>query len=205
MNFFPFFRKIHFFSAVFFREKKVWFSCLCFSPLNLLKIGENFFGKMRKFPEISPKFPRRDIFGIFRGFSGVFCCFPAGKRCEFSGFFCKKVRKWSKMQKKRLQSETSIFAGALIPKLHSVKTSTQIHFFAINFFFEIWVLLRTWKREKKNAKKSWPSNKLPLYAPCCAGGGQFSLRFSGFKTSTKQAVKCRLVNQNAVLLYRVWN
>jgi hypothetical protein len=47
------------------------------------------------------------------------------------------------MQKKRLQSETPIFAGAQIPKLHSVKTSTQNYFFAIFFFFKIWVLLRT--------------------------------------------------------------
>lgn len=205
MNFFPFFRKIHFFSALFFREKKVWFFCFCFSTLNLLKIGKIFWRKMCKFPEISPKFSRRDIFGDFRGFSGVFSCFPAGKRCEFSGFFCKKVRKCPKMQKKRLQSETPIFAGALIPKLHDVKTSTQIYFFAVFFFLKIWVLLRTWKQKKKNEKKSWPRSKIPLYAPCCAGGGQFSLRFSGFRTSTEKAVKFRLVDQNAVLLYRVWN
>ena len=143
MNFFPFFKKIHNFFPLFFPEKKVWFLCLCFSALNLLKIGKIFFGKMRKFPEISRKFSRRDIFGNFRGFSGVFSCFPAGKRCEFSGFFCKKVRKLSKMQKKRLQSETPIFAGGLGKKLHSVKTSTQIHFFSIFFFLKIWVLLRT--------------------------------------------------------------
>ena len=125
---------------------------------------------MRKFPEISRKFSRRDIFGNFRGFSGVFSCFPAGKRCEFSGFFCKKVRKSSKMQKKRLQSETPIFAGGLGKKLHSVKTFTFFYFFAINFFFEKNTVLRTGKRSANFRKKSYRATDYP-YSPLVAQGG----------------------------------
>ena len=57
------------------------------------------------------------------------------------------------MQKKRLQSETPIFAGALIPKLHDVKTSTQIYFFAVFFFLKNLGPFENPKTEKKKRKK----------------------------------------------------
>jgi hypothetical protein len=68
------------------------------------------------FPEIM------DIFEFGIGFSG----FPAGKRCEFD-LLQKKSENVQKMQKK-LITKNSTFAGARTQKLHSVKTSTQIHF-----------------------------------------------------------------------------
>ena len=185
----------------FFRKIKKVFYCLCFSTKDSGKFGKKNVEKTRNFSEIFPGGHFRTFSGNFRG---IFL-FPIRKTVQISRNFLQKSAKFVENAKKT--SKKTLFPHCRCggPK---ITLRENVHFMTIFlhiFFLKNFREFKKLKTEKKKWKKSWPILRFPLYAPCCAGGGQFSLRFSGFRTSTKHSVKLRLVDQNAVLLYRVWN
>ena len=111
MNFFPFFKKIHNFFPLFFPEKKVWFLCLCYPALDLLKIGEKFCWKnaqiSRNFPEIFPAGHFREFPGIFGGFF----VFPSRKTVWIFRIFLQKSPKIVKNAKKAITKRNSNICG----------------------------------------------------------------------------------------------
>ena len=148
------------------------------------KFRGHFFPEFREFREFRENPP--EITPFFRGFN-----------LESRVFFREKVPFFGVFFEKKTHFFSCFRAGVRwFPKLPSVKISTQKMKTLFSLFEKKKSILRSWNLQKKKWKKKWHNFHLPLYAPCRAGGGQFSLRFFhaetpyqiGSKISTKWRV-----------------